>query len=303
MKGDLNQKEARFWDEHEERIGLLYSRPHDWRFVPALADRIVRPRHRYLRKVLRRHKKEIGSLLDIGCGNGWFCHACAAMGIRSLGVDLSPKKIETARAEADRRGLTEQCRFFVGDVTEFEPGEKVDLLASNGSLHHIPALEEEFPKMVERLLRPEGLMLFSEPNHEGMPPWLQRFLTGLSESSLFGRWFDKEFYAQVAAGGSGGGPGEGFDLRGESPAGLEFAGTHRTVGAVLKGLGYSLVEERFFHLFAGHLANAFYVFMKPRAVKLLFRALLPGLVLLDTRLCRSPRHARHAEEGVWFLRA
>ncbi len=302
MKEDLNRQEARFWDEHEEKIGDLYARPHDWRFIPPLADRIVGPRHRYLKKVLVRHGKEIHSLLDIGCGNGWFCHACAGMGIRSLGVDLSPKKIETARAEAERKDLGDKCLFFVGDATRFDPGEKVDLLASNGSLHHIPDLEKEFPGMVEKLLRPGGLMLFSEPNHEGMPPGLQRFLTRLSNSSLFGGWFDKEFYAQVAGEGGGQNPG-GFDLRGESPAGLEFAGAHRTVGEVLKGLGYNLLEERYFHLFAGHLANAFYVFMKPRAVKLLFRAFLPGLVLLDTWMCRSPRLARHAEEGVWFFRA
>ena len=145
-------------------------------------------------------------------------------------------------------------------------------------------------------------MLFSEPNHEGMPPGLQRFLTRLANSRLFGNWFDKEFYAQVTEGRAGGGK-NGFDLRGESPAGLEFSGAHRNVGQVLKDLGYPILEERFFHLFAGHTANAFYVFMKPRAVKILFRALLPGLVLLDTWMCRRPRHARHAEEGVWFLRA
>ncbi len=304
MKEDLNEQEARFWDEHEERIDRLYSRPHDWRFIPALADRIVGPRHRYLRRFLVRHEREVRSLLDIGCGNGWFCHACAKMGIRSLGVDLSPKKIETARTEAERLDLGDVCRFFVGDVTTFDPGEKVDLLASNGSLHHIPDLEKEFPGMAARLLRPGGLMLFSEPNHEGMPPGFHRFLTRLADSALFGRWFDKEFYAQVAAGTAGKeGEESGFDLRGESPAGLEFAGAHRTVGEVLKGLGYDLLEERYFHLFAGHAANAFYVFMKPRAVKLLFRVLLPVLVPLDTLLCRSPRFARHAEEGVWAFRA
>ncbi len=302
MPGDLNEREARFWDEHEEKISLLYSRPHDWRFVPALADRIVAPRYGYLRRVLARHRREIGSLLDIGCGNGWFCHAAAAMGIRSLGVDLSPRKIDAARERAERLGLGGMCRFFAADATEFDPGERVDLLASNGSLHHLPGLEEVFPAMVERLLRPGGLMLFSEPNHEGMPPGLRRFLTRLAGNRLFGRFFDLEFYAEVTAGRAGEGGG-GFDLRGESPAGLEFAGGHKTVGEVLKELGYPLVEERFFHLFAGHLANAFYVFMKPRAVKLLFRVLLPALVRLDTWMCRRPGKARYAEEGVWFFRA
>src|SRR5206468_3389055 len=108
---DLLQEEERFWDLQEERIASLYARPHDWRFVPALAARIVAPRERALERIIGANRERIGSLLDIGCGNGWFCHAAAKRGIRSVGVDLSEKKIESARAHARHAGLEELCAF------------------------------------------------------------------------------------------------------------------------------------------------------------------------------------------------
>ena len=99
QKQQLLQKEARFWDEQEEQIGRLYARPHDWRFVPKLADIIIRPRVKTLLRLIDSHRGQIRSLLDVGCGNGWFCHAMAKRGIHSIGVDLSAKKIETARRD------------------------------------------------------------------------------------------------------------------------------------------------------------------------------------------------------------
>ena len=61
--------------------------------------------------------------------------------------------------------------------------------------------------------------------------------------------------------------------------------------------------ERFFHAFAGHLCNAFYIFMKSRTVRVLFRMVFPLLVGLDNFLCRYRRFNKYAEEGMWFLKA
>ena len=90
-KEQLLEAEGRFWDLQEERIESLYARPHDWRFVPALAERIIAPRIAALERIIGADRARFGSLLDIGCGNGWFCHAAAKRGIKSIGVDLSEK--------------------------------------------------------------------------------------------------------------------------------------------------------------------------------------------------------------------
>ena len=133
----LLKKEGDFWDLQEEKIESLYERPHDWRFVPHLADIIIGPRVKTLLRILDAHK-DIKSLVDIGCGNGWFCHATAKRGIKSIGVDLSEKKIETAKRMAKEQGVDHLCEFYAVDVMKWQPKEPVDLLTSHGSLHHFP---------------------------------------------------------------------------------------------------------------------------------------------------------------------
>lgn len=297
-------KEAEFWDRQEEVIQQLYDRPHDWRFVPALANRIVRARENWMRGLIMRRRKEIGRVLDIGCGSGWFVHACAELGIEAIGVDVSEKKIETARKQAQERGLADRCTFEVADIMELdieERGGKVDMLFAQSSLHHLPGLDKKLPILTEKLLRPGGYMLFCEPHYEGMAPGLQKFIWRLANSKLFGRLFDHEFFAEVTKEAKA---SDDYNLRSESPAGVEFFGEEPEMGKILRKMeGCQLLEERFFHAFAGHLANAFYIFMKSRTVKVLFRMVFPLLVWLDNFLCHYQRFSRHAEEGIWFLKA
>ena len=303
---ELLDREAAFWDRQEEVIGQLQGRPHDWRFVPVLGDRITKPKTKFIVDAVTRHGgrdgRPPGAILDIGCGNGWLCMFSAAYGVRSYGVDLSPNKIETARRLADEKGFGELCHFEACDVMDLELPEKVDVLLSCGSLHHLPDLERILPILVERHLRPGGLMLFVEPHHEGMSPKMSNFLTKLGTSRLFGRLFDLEFYQQVSSGKTGVAESETeFDVRGESPAGLEFLGEEPDMKEILTA-HYPLVEERYFHYISGHLSNAFYVYMKSRIIRGLWRLVLPLVVRLDSWLCRKPKNSQWAEEGAWLLR-
>lgn len=296
------KKEAEFWDRQEQVIQQLYDRPHDWRFVPALANRIIHSRERWMRRLIMERRQEISRVLDIGCGSGWFVHACAELGIEAIGVDVSEKKIETARKQAVERGVSNRCTFEVGDIVDFrieDHGGKVDLLFAQSSLHHLPGLEEKLPLLVDKLLRPDGFMLFCEPHHEGMAPGLQRFIWRLAGSKVCGRLFDHEFFAEVTKASED----SGYNLRAESPAGLEFFGEEPDMAKIVRELGgCQLLEERFFHAFAGHLTNAFYIFMKSRTVKVLYRMAFPLIVGLDGLLCRFQRFQRVAEEGAWFLK-
>ena len=297
----LLDREAEFWDRQEEAIESLYARPHDWRFMPNIAKGIIAPRINFVVDVLTKRRGSIDSLLDIGCGNGWFCHVAAEAGVRTFGVDLSPRKIETARAEAERRGLSDLCTFEAADIMELEIPGKVDLLTAHGSLHHFPDLERLLPLMVERFLNPDGYMLFSEPHYEGMSPGLQRFVLGLAQRWPFKHLFDLDFYYEVTGATEKAEQGDDeYNIRGESPAGLEFFGEEPDMGKILRER-YHVLEERFFHNFSGHLTNAFYVYMKSRVMRGLYRMLLPLIIRADTAACRREKHGRYAEEGVWLL--
>jgi hypothetical protein len=134
-----------------------------------------------------------------------------------------------------------------------------------------------------------------------MSPGLRRLILGLAQRWPFKNLFDLDFYYEVAgAGDAGTEPGDEYNIRGESPAGLEFFGEEPDMGKILRER-YLLAEERFFHNFSGHLTNAFYVYMKSRVIRSIYRILLPAVVMADTLLCRSRRFGQYAEEGVWFL--
>jgi SAM-dependent methyltransferase len=316
---ELLRLEAAFWDRQEDEIADLYARPHDWRFAPEIANRIILPKINFLKGFVDKMGPQLGSLLDIGCGNGWLCHAVAEWKIHAYGCDLSPKKIETANAIARERGISEYCHFFAGDIMDFQIPGKVDLMTAQGSLHHFPELETILPLLVDRFLKPDGYMLFVEPHHEGMSPGIMKTLLWLANRPWIGKLFDKEFYLEVSGQKPGApaahadshghhhhGSGElpkadEFNIRGESPAGLAFFGEEPDMSLILKSR-YQLVEEKYFLYFLGHVSNAFYIYMKSPFMKRLYRFLLPVLIRLDDFLNRFPRFNKWAEEGAWVLK-
>jgi 2-polyprenyl-3-methyl-5-hydroxy-6-metoxy-1,4-benzoquinol methylase len=91
-----------------------------------------------------------GTLLDIGCGSGVFCHLAARRGLAALGIDPDPQKIAWAQGSLgpddaitfrvntlDTLGNDEQCFEAVSliDVLYLEePAEQMRMLASARAL-------------------------------------------------------------------------------------------------------------------------------------------------------------------------
>src|ERR1700743_3414329 len=75
-----------------------------------------------------------GQLLDSGCGTGEHALLAAGHGAAVLGVDLSPRAIERARAKAAERGLT--ARFEVADATGLGGTDlRFDTVIDSGVFH------------------------------------------------------------------------------------------------------------------------------------------------------------------------
>jgi len=300
----LLKREGEFWDLQEDKIESLYKRPHDWRFVPKLADIIIKPRVKTLLRLLDSHK-DIKSLVDIGCGNGWLCHATAKRGIKSIGIDLSEKKIETAKRMAKEQGVDHLCEFVAGDVMKWQPKEPVDLLTSHGSLHHFPGFDGAMKHIVQNHMRPDGYMLFVEPNHEGMSPEVRQYLLNKAKSKFWSKRFDFEFYFQVTGQTSlteppKEAPAGHVDIRDESPAGKEFFGEHIDLDKYFHE-HYDVIEKEFYHYFSSHGTNMFHVFMKSKLVRMVWRLMLPMMVRRDTKLLKDPKYSQWAEDGLWFM--
>lgn len=98
------------------------------------------------------------TLLDLGCGYGWHCIYAAEQGAEKIvGVDLSEKMLETARAKTTDNRISYQ-RCAMEDI-EFEP-ESFDIVLSSLALHYVENFEAIVRK-VHTILKPGGAFLFS----------------------------------------------------------------------------------------------------------------------------------------------
>jgi cyclopropane fatty-acyl-phospholipid synthase-like methyltransferase len=106
-----------------------------------------------------------GRVLDSGCGTGETTLLAAAHGADAVGIDLSGRAIERARAKAAERGLA--ARFETGDVLRLDDlGLAFDMIVDSGVFHVFD--DEDRARYVASLgsvLRPGGrcyLICFSD---------------------------------------------------------------------------------------------------------------------------------------------
>jgi SAM-dependent methyltransferase len=102
-------------------------------------------------------------VIDFGCGEGNESVEMARAGARVIGVDIRESALETARAQADRAGVADRCRFC------FDPDERADVVVSIDSFEHFADPLGVLRRMYE-LLRPGGKVLASFG-----PTWLHPY--------------------------------------------------------------------------------------------------------------------------------
>lgn len=105
----------------------------------------------------------VGSLLDVGCGNGAYMASMAMRGYTVTGIDVNPRACELVA----RRGL----RVLEGDFLEIalEP-ESFDIVTMNHFLEH--SLEPRASlRKAHAVLRPGGWLVVGVPNFDS---WARR---------------------------------------------------------------------------------------------------------------------------------
>jgi cyclopropane-fatty-acyl-phospholipid synthase len=100
-------------------------------------------------------------LLDIGCGwGGLIRYAAEHYGVQALGVTLSKRQAEWARARIAEAGLEDHCQVEVRDYRTLVSEAPFDKVASVGMFEHVG--REQLPTYFTtafRVLRPGGLFL------------------------------------------------------------------------------------------------------------------------------------------------
>ena len=104
---------------------------------------------------------EKGSLLDVGCANGFFVRYAKELGFEAFGIDLSPEAIAYGQKYY---GVP---LALCGDLQELpqEFPEKFQVITAFELLEHLENPGEFVEKVRERLLE-GGIFLFSTPNRE-----------------------------------------------------------------------------------------------------------------------------------------
>jgi SAM-dependent methyltransferase len=117
---------------------------------------------------------DIRSVLDFGCGAGWFTHSVARhYGVPATGVDFTEKAITRAQSVARRLKTSALAQFVVGDLFDFE-GPSADLVSCIGVLHHTRSARDGFER-IQRFVAPRKYLYLGLYHRYGRKPFRDLF--------------------------------------------------------------------------------------------------------------------------------
>ncbi len=106
--------------------------------------------NRFYQYLAKNHSKS--SLLEIGCGNGWFTNLCSKQVQTACGVDLNNTELEQAARVFQRKNLN----FYYWDTfTESPFTNNFDIIVLNGVIQYFPDFELILSRLRD-LLKPHG---------------------------------------------------------------------------------------------------------------------------------------------------
>ena len=114
------------------------------------------------------HALDLGpgrTALEVACGSGGItCRMALETGASCVGVDINALGIEAAARRAQEQGLSSRVAFRLADGGQplRFPDESFDAVFCNDSINHLPGRLEVLRDW-HRLLRPGGLVLFTDP--------------------------------------------------------------------------------------------------------------------------------------------
>ncbi|NTI41406.1 class I SAM-dependent methyltransferase [Rhizobium rhizogenes] len=96
-----------------------------------------------------------GAVLDMGCGDGEISVRLCEAGFKVLGVDASPEMLRRANLRKSHLSGSTRSRleFVVGDIENFEPGQKFDAVCCHGVLMYLDDSTGAIQKLANHVTR------------------------------------------------------------------------------------------------------------------------------------------------------
>ena len=116
-------------------------------------------------RILRGLVSEGDTVIDVGCGPGFFTLPLARMVGETgslIAVDLQPQMLERLRQRAERAGLAGRIRLQACKADALELCAEADFALAFYMLHEVPSAEA-FLEEVRGALKPRGRLLLVEP--------------------------------------------------------------------------------------------------------------------------------------------
>ncbi|MDH5722828.1 MAG: bifunctional 2-polyprenyl-6-hydroxyphenol methylase/3-demethylubiquinol 3-O-methyltransferase UbiG [Alphaproteobacteria bacterium] len=117
-------------------------------------------------------------ILDIGCGGGLVCEPMARLGAKITGIDADQKAITCAKNHAEAQNLDVEYRC--GDAADLK--QKYDVVLALEIIEHVDNLGD-FVALCKKLLKPEGLLVFSTLNRTA-----KSYALGIIAAEYILRW-------------------------------------------------------------------------------------------------------------------
>src|SRR5437762_3567231 len=141
-------------------------------------------------KMLSRHLRPGMSVLELGCGTGYFTRELARSGADVVAIDVSPDLLEIAKANSSAPNV----RYEIQNAYELSyPDAVFDSVVGSSVLHHLEI--QEAIREIYRVLKPSGTIYFTEPNMlnpqiaiQKNVPWVKRKLGDSPDETAFFRW-------------------------------------------------------------------------------------------------------------------
>lgn len=106
-----------------------------------------------------------GTVVDLGCGNGWYLLQLAEKfpHLKGVGLDGFGENVRQASERAKKGGFSGRIRFEEGDIRHYPLKEPVDVFVMNRALHHVWSDREKVFSFFRKYLSPRGAVVIWEP--------------------------------------------------------------------------------------------------------------------------------------------